>query len=348
MPDISIAEPRRHSPTAVAAYHDLVSLLLDERVSDMRGTPTPRERNGRTYWYDRYRIGDTVHERYLGEGSPDLQRRMDRYEALRLDREARRKERSRLVRLLRSERFLGADGETGKLLGSLAKTGMFRLGGTLVGTHGFRNYEGELGIRLSLDQSAMTNDIDIASFKKLSLALEDRTLTSIDETLAGFDFAPVPSLEPGKVWRWRQSKGGGLIEFLTPSFEEEEGLRELPTLGVYAQSLHFLNYLLADPIHAAVVYRDGILVQLPRPERFAIHKLIVADRRREGPDSFKSRKDLMQAELLMSVLAQDRPADLADAYEDAMSHGPRWRERIERSLNRSPTASNMIQAALRA
>lgn len=51
-------------------------------------------------------------------------------------------------------------------------------------------------------------------------------------------------------------------------------------------------------------------MQLPQPERFAIHKLIVADRRRGGPDALTSRKDWAQAALLVEALAGDRPEEL--------------------------------------
>lgn len=338
---------RRHSPTAQAAYNDLLSLLLDEAAAGTMGTPTPRERNGRVYWYDRYRIGTDIHERYLGEDSEELRGRLDRQQSLKDQRHQRHRERARLVRLLRSEQFAGMDGATGSLLAALAKTGLFRLGGVLAGTNAFRNYEGELGLRLTLDQAAMTNDIDIASFEKLSLALGETVMPSIETILNGFDFASVPSLDAGKVWRWKQSRSETLVEFLTPSFTDKEELRSLSALGVSAQSLHFLNFLIAEPIQAAAVYRDGFLLRLPRPERYAIHKLIVADRRREGPNSVKSRKDLMQAEILIALLAEDRPADLEDAFEDAMSRGARWRERIERSLGRVPEAAALIEASRR-
>lgn len=337
---------RRHSQVAQAAYHDLVSLLLDEAVTDLRGAPTARQINGKTYWYDRYRIGADIHEKYLGEETPELLDRLDRFEALKEDRASRRRERARIVRLLRSERFLGLDGATGSLIAALARTGAFTLGGVLVGTTAFRLYEGELGLRLSLDQTAMTNDIDIASFEKLSLAIGDTVDPSLHDVLSGFDFAPVPSLDKNRVWRWRQSKSETLVEFLTPSFDEHEDIKDLPALGVSAQSLHHLNFLIADPLHAAAVYRDGVLVRIPRPERFAIHKLIVSSRRKEGPESLKSRKDLLQAELLIDILSEDRPTDLADAYSDAMSRGPRWREHIERSLARSPASKEKIEVSI--
>lgn len=340
-------EVRRHSHTAQAAYHDLVSLLLDEAVSDIRGTPTRREIKGRGYWYDRYRIGTEIKDRYLGEDSPELRERVERHHALRAGQEARRRERARLVRLLRSERFLGLDAATGSLVAAMAKAGVFRLGGVLVGTTAFRLYEGELGLRLSLDDTAMTQDVDIASFEKLSLALEDSVEPGLADVFEQLSFAPVPEIRTNKVWRWRQSSNQALVEFLTPSFREDESVRDLAALGVSARALHHLDYLIADPIPAAAVYREGILVKVPRPERFAIHKLIVADRRLDGPDSLKARKDLMQAEILTALLAADRPADLAEAYEDAVGRGPKWKSRIESSLRRRPEIAKAIETSRR-
>jgi len=339
-----MASFRRHSATAHAAYHDLTSLLLDESVSEIKGTPTLRDRDGRGYWYDRYRIGDEIAERYLGENTDQLRQRIERHDRLKSEREARRTERARLVRLLRSEGFLGLDNAAGSLINALSRVGVFRLGGTLVGTNAFRAYEGELGIRLKLDELAVTDDIDIASFEKLSLAIGETAFPTIEDTLKGFEFDSVPSTEAGKVWRWRQSKGGTIIEFLTPSFQDDEGLRPLAALGVSAQSLHFLNYLIADPIPSAAVYRDGALMQIPRPERFAVHKLIVADRRKDGPSRLKSQKDLQQAKLLIQVLAEDRPTDLKEAYAAALSMGPRWRQHIERTLKKSPPTAELLRS----
>lgn len=334
--------PLRHSSLAHAAYHDLLRSLRDEGLRDLRGTPTLVTRNGRGYWYDSFRVGTEVRKRYLGEDSPDMAARMA---ALREDlapAEQRRRDRARLVRLLRAEGFLGLDPTSGSLMAALAAAGVFRLGGTVVGTHAFRLYEGELNLRLSLEQTAQTDDLDIASFERLSLALEDAAAPPVQQVLADFDFAPAPSLEPGRAWRWRQTTGNALVEFLTPAFGEE-GLRDLPALGVQAQALHHLNYLIAEPVPAAIPYRSGVLVQVPRPERFAIHKLIVADRRR-ADDRMKSAKDRAQAAVLIEILAQDRPEDLAEALEDARDRGPRWRDRIDASLSRMPETAARLAA----
>ena len=46
----------------------------------------------------------------------------------------------------------------------------------------------------------------------------------------------------------------------------------------------------------------------------------------------------------IAILAEDRPDDLREAYTDALSRGPNWRERLERSLMRSPAAAERLAA----
>ena len=79
-----------HSPLAHSAYHDLLASLRDETVAEIRGTPTRIERKGRVYWYDTYRVGSDVKKSYIGEDSEQLRGRMQRIEALRSLRCARR------------------------------------------------------------------------------------------------------------------------------------------------------------------------------------------------------------------------------------------------------------------
>lgn len=135
-----------------------------------------------------------------------------------------------------------------------------------------------------------------------------------------------------------------MLEFLTPSFDEDEEIRNLHELGVSAQLLHYLNYLIASRISAAGGYRGGILVHIPRPECYAIHKVIVSDHREHGSDSLKARKDLLQSGLLIQVLAEDRPSDLKEAFEEAMPRGPRWRHRLKASIARSLRIGQILQA----
>lgn len=335
-------DPISHSRAAQVAYQDLLRMHLDEAASEFVGSIEERRRNGRTYLYDRFRIGTEMKSRYLGEDSPDLRDRLARAADLKAEAEERKKRMSRLARVLRSEGMIGIDRETGSLLLAFARAGVFRLGGTLIGTGAYALYQGELGVRFDSDELAQTGDIDFASFERLSVALGDRVEEEPGDILRSMKFEAVPGVFDRQVWKWRQSGGEAMVEFLTPAFGEE-GIKPLPALGVSAQALNYLNFLIAEPIHALALYRSGVLVQIPRPERFAIHKLIVASRRHGGPDEAKARKDRAQAEFLIRTLAEDRPDDLAEAYEHALSQGPRWRDRIASSLERIPATKDLLR-----
>lgn len=331
------------SSIAMSAYTDLVRLLKDDAVSGVEGKPTLKQRGDRAYWYAARRIGSQMRFFYIGEDSEETRTRIGRIEVLHATAKERQAARARLVRLLRAEGLTPTDRATGSILSAMADAGTFRLGGTIVGTNAFRLYEGELGMRLPLGGMANTGDIDIAQFEKLSLALEDRVDPSLAETFSALKFAPQPGLDRGRAWRWAQGGSGQIVEFLTPAFGEE-GIRDLPALGVSALALNYLNFLIAEPIHAAAIYRSGILVQVPRPERYAIHKLIIADRRRDGADSLKASKDREQAAFLIEALAEDRPEDLRRAYVTAMGIGPRWREHIGNSLKRMDKTMDILHA----
>lgn len=335
-------DPISHSRTAQVAYQDLLRMHLDEAASDFVGSIEARQRNGRTYLYDRFRIGTEMKSRYLGEDSPALRARLARAADLKSGAQERRQQMSRLARVLRAEGMIGTDRETGSLLLAFARAGVFRLGGTLIGTGAYALYQGELGVRFDTDELARTGDVDFASFARLSLALGDRVEQEPGDILRSMKFEPVPGVFDRQIWRWRQSGGAAMVEFLTPAFGAE-GVRPLPALGVSAQALNYLNFLIAEPIHALALYRSGVLVQIPRPERYAIHKLIVASRRQGGPDQAKARKDRAQAGFLVRVLAQDRPDDLAEAYAKAQAQGPRWRARIASSLRRMPATQEILQ-----
>lgn len=335
-----------HSAVGQSAWIDLLRLLKQDALSNIRGKPRLRHINGRGYWYDQYRIGDQVIDRYLGEDTAEMQQRMAAHNQARPAAQDSAKARSRLMRVLRAESYLTPDLSTGQIVQALARVGVFRLGGTLVGTQAFRTYEGVLGVQIGFDQSAMTQDIDIASFERLSLVLEDQVEQNLPDLFDDLKFSPVPSLDKGQVWRWLQTQRQTLVEFLTPSFSSDEALRPLKAFGISAQSLHYLNYLIAEPVTVPFLYRSGVLIQVPRPERYAIHKLIVADRRREGEMSQKSQKDRAQAAFLIDVLSQERPDDLAGAYEDALQRGPSWHSRLDSSLAKLPASAEVLKGLL--
>lgn len=335
---------KEHAMTANSAYLDLLDLHLSESLSDMRGMPTQRRRNGRVYWYDRYRVGTATKERFLGEDTPELNAKLTAYKARKDDAKARKERMSSLARIMTADRFLRLDKTSGSLLSAMAKAGFFRLGGVMIGTYAFRAYEGELGIRLSVEQGAYTQDIDIAGFEHLSVAISetDQASPKADDIFRDLKFEAVPALPKEHIWKWTQTKGEAVVEFLSPSFGSEEATKFLPSLGVSAKCLNHLNYLLREPIDAVLNYGPGILVKVPSPQRYAIHKLIVSERRAKGPSPIKARKDRMQAALLITVLAQERPEALWDAYQEALVEGPKWSARLESALQKMPDVTDVL------
>lgn len=330
--------------TLQTLYQDLLQAHLDRAPDDLAGSPHLRESGGKAFWYATVRSGGAHRQFFIGPDDKRTRARVARWKEARADQRAFRAGASEKASALRAARLPALDMTTGKVLRALAEAGAFRLGAVLVGTHAFRLYDLELGQRLSSKATAVTADVDLAAFEKLSLLIDDRTEPEIPSVLASLGLTPVGSLQRGKPTRWRMRGGDFSIDFLAPSFDAAEGPQKLEALGLWAQGLHFLNFLIREPIPAVALYREGVLVQVPRPERFAIHKLIVASRRR-GPGQAKSEKDIAQARALIGALAEARPEDLAAAYREAVREGDAWRKAIEATLNRAPDIRATIEGA---
>jgi hypothetical protein len=336
------ATTRRRLPlTLQSLYADLLARLQSEVVLDLDGTPVQREADGRKYWYIVQQRGGRKTEKYLGPVSEELNRRVMEVRQANLDRRAREVERSRFVRMCVDGGLARADAQTGKILNALARSGLFRLRGVLVGTHAFRQYPGILGVTLP-EALGITDDIDLAQFHPISIALDDQLDPTLAETLEQVGhFIARPSLHQHAT-AWQDTNNHIQVELLTPNEgpDRDEPL-ELPSLGAFATPLRFLDYLIHQPIPAAVLYRAGILVNIPRPERYAIHKLIVAVRRR-ATSLAKARKDIEQAGALIEVLSEDRPDELEQAFLDAWERGREWRTALAsgaRRLSKIPRAA---------
>lgn len=331
-------------PLAVqTAYQDLLEAHQTWAVSDIGGKPLLKDQGTHGhYWYSRQRIGNRVVDRYIGRDTPELRMRIEAAETQREHQKTLARRCAGLVAQLRAATLPALDRQTGKVLHAMARVGTFRLGGTLVGTHAFRLYSAELGVSLA-DALAVTEDVDVAAFEGLKLVIHDQVNPSLADTFRDLKLSPAPSVNrKNRPTRWAMEGGGTMVDFLAPKMQEAEDILMLEPLGVYAQALSFLNFLIAEPIPAVGLYRNGVLVQIPRPERYAVHKLIVAQRRPIGSEA-KARKDLAQAELLVKVLAEDRPFAIDEAFQRAMAAGPKWRASIKKSLKQKPLLANLLQ-----
>ena len=326
------------------AYQDLLESHKVRAVCNLGGALISKSQGTQAnYWYARQRIGSRVVDRYVGRDTPELREQIEKAKREFEDQKTFEQRCAGLVAQLRVAGLLALDRDTGKVLNAMARVGTFRLGGTLVGTHAFRLYGAELGVRLDHDFAVTTQDVDIAAFENLKLVINDEVSPALAETFKELKFSPAPNLDrKRRPTRWVMQGGGTTVDFLTPKMLEDSEVLMLEPLGVYAQALPFLNFLIADPIPAVGLYRSGVLVQIPKPERYAIHKLIVAQRR-TGSLQSKSRKDFAQARNLIRILAEDRPYALKEAYETATDTGPKWRTEIEKSFLQHPDIAKIIK-----
>jgi hypothetical protein len=300
---------------------------FDEEFAE-DGSFTSKMVKGRRYWYFQTSGSQGRVQKYVGPETPELMKRIARQRDARNDERERRALVATLVRSFGVPRPIQPVGE---ILSALSQAGVFRLRGVLVGTMAYQTYPATLGLALP-GAALQTNDVDIAQFLNVSVAVDDRTpamlevLQAVDKT-----FRPVPGDFATERHTSYVGKGGLRVDFLTPNQgRESDSPRHLPALQTYAQPLRFLDFLIADPQPAVVLYGAGVPVQVPAPERYAIHKLIISRRRSLG--QAKSDKDTQQAQALLTALVEKRPEELKAAWHEAMDRGPSWRQYVGEGL----------------
>jgi hypothetical protein len=311
-------------------FAELLQRTLDaefDGLYDERGIFKRRKKKGRFYWHYIRDIGGRKREEYVGPVTDkSITDRVGRFVTLKSD----FRERQEMVRALRATGLPAPDSITGEVVEAMWKAGFFRLRGVLVGTVAYQCYAGPLGVRLG-GLALMTQDADFAQFWGISQNVGDSMPPMLD-VLHGVDesFKELPSLDnPFVTWRYRNASGYK-VEFLTPNRGSQEHQGKLAKMralgGAAAQPLRHLDFLIHQPERSVLLYKGGVPVTVPRAERYAVRKLIVAVERREQA---KAGKDIMQAGTLISALARKRPLELAEAWQTAWKAGPRWREKLE-------------------
>ena len=137
--------------------------------------------------------------------------------------------------------------QIGDIVAALAKAGVFRLRGVLVGTVAYQTYSAMLGSKLP-SSILQTGDVDIAQFKNISVAVNDQTSPVLDVLKeADKTFRAVPTIHGEQVTSYA-AKGGLRVDFLTPNEgPDTDRPQRLPALQTDAQPLRFLDYLIRDP-----------------------------------------------------------------------------------------------------
>ncbi len=302
-------------------YAEFLALLLanaaHRSIGQVPGCFTTKTVKGDTYLYFQYSDpGGQSRQVYIGKKTPALDQIVLQFQQERSDVEAETARIQRLCAQLRVGGALPTDPAPARILKAFADAGVFALGGVLVGTHAFTMLGNVLGVRWS-EAFLRTQDVDVATDSNLRVALPNLQADVpklLDSLQMGF--LPVPPLDRKHPSTSFKVRGKSLrVDFVTPQRRAREGMPVfISRFNVAAQPLPHVEYLLEQYQPAGVVNGGGVLVNVPNPARYALHKILVS-RSRPVTGHTKTEKDLRQAAQVIDVLAEDRPGDLPLAWE---------------------------------
>ena len=292
------------------------------------GSVYERTVEGTRYLYAKVSVGTGRIDTFLGKkADPSVQAKA---ESMRHGM-ALAKERRSLVSLLKRSGLAGPDRSLGAALDAIAQAGLFRRGAVLVGTTAYMLYEPHVGTRLP-SPTLMTGDLDLAT---ASLALTADPPESMETILRWADptYEAVMQIDPRQPASRFRNAQGYLVDLIAPTRTRHDvNPVPLDALSAGAAPLQYLSWLIAEALPTIALWGSGIAVTIPQPARFAVHKLIFAQKR-DTANRLKRNKDLAQAAALITALCEHDRFALEDALDDARAKGKAgWAQPIERSL----------------
>jgi hypothetical protein len=320
---------------AQSAYAELLEVSrgqdITRSVGNLSGSFNRKLVKGVPYWYYQFRdsAGAATRQVFVGPESERLQA---------LIAESRTKDDRPLDSMAKAAMALGCAAATPahfRIVRRLNEIGFYGAGGVLVGAHAFLTYGNALGV--AWGDIGRTQDIDFAhSGRNVSLALPTTLHVQARDAITRLEegFLPVPGFRPRDRTATFVSKIDKQlrVDFLTPMVGGKDEAFEHEALGVALHPMRFIEFVLEDLQQAAVLSAIGaVVVNVPDPARFALHKLLVfAERRTSNPA--KARKDLRQAAALIEVLSEFRRDDLLVLWKDLLARGPGWRDRAKKAM----------------
>ncbi|MGK6305915.1 GSU2403 family nucleotidyltransferase fold protein [Variovorax sp. DT-64] len=300
--------------------------MLDRSIADLTGSFNKKEVKGVIYWYWQFRdLSGKNHQVYLG---PDDERMRKLIQQRAHGKTAAPDHLARLASACISLGCLAVTAQHFKVINRLAEHGFFNAGGVLIGTHAFIAMGNMLGVRWT--GGWKTNDIDFAhAGKNVSLALPTNTESNVHDAITSLEMGllPVKSITSGAGATYLNARGGDMrIDLLTTAGRSDAVYRHEP-LNVNLQPLKFMESLEKITQTAVISGEHALMVNIPSPLRYALHKLIVMAEREEAFRT-KIRKDAGQVAAIVSYALERSPRALEDAAEDIMRRGKGWRSRI--------------------
>lgn len=304
--------------------------LLQRSVADVPGSFNRKEVRGSTYWYWQWRdLQGVLRQVYLGPDDDRLRRLIEQRQQgkPRVDKSV-----GGLVRACVSLGCMASLPQHGKIISRLDEHGFFRAGGVLIGTHAFIAMSNMLGVRWR--QGFRTNDIDFAhAGRNVSLALPTNLQVDVHDAISSLEMGLLPpkSITAGPAATYLTAKGDMRVDLLTVAGRSDKVFRH-EELGVNLQPLKFMEFALEQTTQTVLISgEDAIVVNIPSPMRYAMHKLLVMAEREEA---FRSKlgKDAGQVAALVTYGIERAPGALEDAAHDMLARGRGWRSRLVEGL----------------
>ncbi len=309
--------------------------ILDQLVTTTSGvepgiTLVSKRIAGHTYWYAQRTEGGKKRQIYIGRETPEILGLVERWRQTRAEASSR----AELVAMAGAGGAYLLRAAEIQVLERLA--GAFRIGAVLVGSHAFAVFGNMLGVRWK-DAIVRTEDVDLAHDYRIAIALAaDAEPVVLSDALGGA-LPRFSILDPTAPATTLQVRGTDIqVDVLTPLIgKDREKPIQIPALGAAATPLRFLDYLIEETRPAAALGGAGALVNVPRPGRFALHKILVAGRRgAQLVGTGKATKDRVQAAALLRVLLEDIPGEVSLAWKQLAARSRGWVKAFRDSLVR--------------
>ena len=201
----------------------------------------------------------------------------------------------------------------------------------LIGTHAFIALGNMLGVRWS--DGASTLDVDFAhAGRNVSVALPADLHIDVHNALVSLEMGLLPITQFDGTFgaQYRNPKDQELrLDFVTSRTRAGKPVI-MRDLNIALEPLKFMEFSLENTTQGCLIGRTGAYtVNLPAPERYAVHKLIVYGERPVS-ERAKARKDLLQAASLADYFERNRQARVFNAaWRGALSRGRGWRSRAQ-------------------
>ncbi len=313
-------------PTLQTLFAELVQQV--NSITVKAGTVYTQSDKGAKYLYAKYSVGRARRDIFIGPANDPASKALA--DQMRTEQKNGR-ERRRLIRVLRDNGVPVPTRTLGNVLDAMSDAGLFEAG-VLVGTAAYVCYSPILGVVLP-SGALMTQDVDPAT-ASLTIKGDSETGSMLDLLRrADETFTPIPALKKGTPSSSFRSSEGFLVDLLTPQKRRsDKNPMPLENLRAGATPMQHLDWLIEEPVSSVALYGAGVPIRVPQPAKYAVHKLIVAQKRRLH-ERIKRGKDLLQAKALIESLSETDPHALQDAVDDAFAKGESgWKRPALRSL----------------